>query len=77
LGLVAGQDVALVGFNGTEGIDRAPCPISTVRQPIDAMCALTLEFLRAQIEDRTTPIQQTILKPELIIRESSGLTIND
>jgi len=71
LGLVAGQDVALVGFNGTEGIDRAPCPISTVRQPIEAMCALTLEFLRAQIEDRTTPLQQTILKPELIIRESS------
>lgn len=73
LGLVAGKDIALVGFNGTEGIDREPCPISTVRQPREEMCALALEFLREQIEDRTTPVQHQILKPELIIRESSDL----
>ncbi|RYG36186.1 LacI family transcriptional regulator [bacterium] len=72
MGLRAGQDVALVGFNGTDGLDRGPCPITTVRQPIERMCALALEYLRAQIDDPSAPIGQTILKPELIVRASSA-----
>lgn len=72
LGLEPGKDVALVGFNGNEGIDREPCPITTVRQPVEEMCALAFEFLKAQIEDPSTPLQQRILKPELIVRRSSA-----
>lgn len=72
LGLEPGQDVALVGFNGTVGIERGPCPLTTVRQPIEKMCALALEFLRNQIDDPSTPVQQQILRPELIVRESSS-----
>lgn len=71
LGLKPGQDVAVIGFNGNEGLDRAPCPISTVRQPVEQMCALAYEFLRVQMEDPTAPLQRAILKPDLIIRESS------
>lgn len=73
LGLTPGRDVAVVGFNGNEGLDRAPCPISTVRQPVERMCALAFEFLRAQMEDPTAPLQKAILKPELIVRESSRM----
>jgi LacI family transcriptional regulator len=72
LGLRPGVDVAVVGFNGNEGTDRGPCPITTVRQPVETMCALALEFLRAQIEDPTAPMQHRILKPDLIVRESTS-----
>jgi len=72
MGLRPGQDVALIGFNGTIGIDRGPYPLSTVRQPIETMCALAFEFLKTHIEDPTAPVQQRILKPELIVRATSG-----
>lgn len=72
LGLRPGEDVALIGFNGTEGLDRLPCPISSVRQPVEAMCAHAFDFLQAQIEDPTADLRQIVLKPELIVRASSA-----
>ena len=71
LGLRAGKDIAIIGVNGTEGTERGPCPISTVRQPIEKMCETAFRFLQAQIENPMAPLQQVILTPELIIRDSS------
>lgn len=71
IGLRPGRDVSLVGFDGIEETRHGPCPITTVRQPMDEMCALTLAFLRAQIEDPSAPLQRRVLQPELVIRESS------
>jgi len=71
LGVRPGRDVALVGFDGIEDTEHGPCPITTVRQPIETMCALAFEFLRAHMEEPTSPPQQRILVPELIVRESS------
>jgi LacI family transcriptional regulator len=71
LGLKAGRDVALVGFNGTEGTERGACPLTTVKQPIEEMCALAYRYLKTQMEDAHAPVQQKILNPELIIRNSS------
>ena len=72
LGIKVGQDVALVGFDGIEETEHCPCPITTVRQPVEEMCSLTWQFLKDQMEDPSGPLQQRILKPELVIRESSG-----
>lgn len=71
LGLNPGAEVALVGFDGIEETERCPCPITTVRQPIETMCALTFEFLLARIADPTAPHLQRVLKPELIVRRST------
>lgn len=71
LGIKTGSDIALVGFDGLHETEHCPCPITTVRQPVEEMCELTYDFLRAQMEDPTTPLQQKILKPTLVIRESS------
>ncbi len=71
LGLKAGDDIALVGFNGTEGTERCSVPITTIRQPIEEMCRLALSFLQAQLQDPKAPLQQRRLNPELIVRESS------
>ena len=66
-----GGDMAILGFDGIEETEDCPCPITTVRQPIEEMCRLTYEFLKAQMEDPSAPIQQQVLKPTLIIRSST------
>ncbi|RYG26782.1 LacI family transcriptional regulator [bacterium] len=71
LGLAAGRDVALIGFDGIEEGAYGPCPITTVRQPIEAMCSLAFDFLRAQIDDPEAPLHQRVLVPELIVRDST------
>ncbi len=71
LGFQVGPDIALVGFDGIEEGEHSPCPITTVRQPIEEMCVTALEFLRAQMDDSSAPFRQRILTPELVIRESS------
>ncbi len=71
LGVKIGSDVAIVGFDGIEEAEFGPFPITTVKQPMEEMCSLTYQFLKAQMEDRTAPLQQKILKPQLVIRDSS------
>jgi len=71
LGLKVGDDIALVGFDGIEEAEHCLCPITTVRQPIEEMCQLTYRFLKAQMDNPDAPLQQRILKPELVIREST------
>ena len=71
LGLRPGHDVALVGFDGIEETEHSPCPVTTVRQPIEEMCTLAFSFLRARMEDPSAPLQQRVLTPQLIVREST------
>ncbi|MGV3614319.1 MAG: LacI family DNA-binding transcriptional regulator [Fimbriimonas sp.] len=70
-GVRIGQDVAIVGFDGIEETEHCPVPITTVRQPIEEMCRLACEFIQAQMNDPSIPVQQRILIPELVIREST------
>lgn len=71
LGLRCGHDVAIIGFDGIEETMHGPCPITTVRQPIEQMCQLAWDFLGSQMNDPSAPLQQKILTPELVVRESS------
>lgn len=71
LGVKVGQDVAIVGFDGIEETAHTPVPLTTVRQPIEEMCSLTWQFMQAQMADPSTPLQQKVLVPELIVREST------
>lgn len=70
-GLNVGTDVAIVGFDGIEETEHCPVPITTVRQPIEEMCALAWQFMKAQMEDPSGPPLQRILIPNLVIREST------
>lgn len=72
LGVKVGQDVAILGFNGIEETAHTPVPLTTVRQPVEEMCRLAWQFLAAQMDDPTAPLQQKILVPELVIRESTA-----
>jgi LacI family transcriptional regulator len=71
LGLRAPDDILLVGCDGlseTEYLDR---PISTIVQPFEDMCRTAWRFLKNRIADPDAPLQQVILQPELVVRESS------
>jgi LacI family transcriptional regulator len=71
VGATVGHDIALVGCDGIEECDYLACPITTISQPIDEMCALAWEFLARRIEEPDCPLQQRILKPKLVVRAST------
>ena len=65
------DDVALVGFDGIEVTEFLQVPLTTVQLPILRMCAVALEFLENRIADPSIPLQRSILKPKLAIRDST------
>jgi LacI family transcriptional regulator len=64
------EDVALVGFDDIERASFAPVPLTTIHQPTDEIGARTIDMLIKKIEKKPTQ-SRIILKPELIVRNSS------
>jgi len=71
LGLRAGPDIALVGCDGIEETEYLSCPLTTIQQPIDQMCTLAWQCLQSAMENPGGPLLQRVLKPKLVIREST------
>jgi len=65
------DDVALVGCDGIEDTEYLDIPISTIVQPVERMCELRWQYLECRMSAPSMPLQQTILKAQLVIRESS------
>ncbi len=65
------DEVRLVGCGNIEDTAYHACPISTVAMPIDEMCGTAWDFLENRLREPELPPQQTTLKPQLIVRESS------
>ena len=65
-------DVALVGYDDIDFCANAIVPITSVRQPSAEMGRRAVELLEAEIlEGLSHRHQSVVLKPELVIRESS------
>ena len=74
-GLHVPADLTIVGFDDTAPATTVWPELTTMRQPVAAMAAAALELLLADLRHRkrangSSP--ETVLKHELIIRESSG-----
>ncbi|EEF59523.1 transcriptional regulator, LacI family [Pedosphaera parvula Ellin514] len=65
------EDVAIVGCDGIQDTEYLECPITTIVQPVEEMCALAWNFLTKRFDDGTLKQQQITLKPRLAVRESS------
>lgn len=65
------DEVRLVGCGGIEDTAYHACPISTVAMPIDAMCGTAWDYLENRMREPELPPQQIVLKPQLVVRESS------
>lgn len=70
LGFRVPEDVLLVGCDGQLHMKYFDPPLSTIRQPMEEMCALTWQFLRQRIANPALPLQHAILQGDLVIRES-------
>lgn len=71
LGIRVPDDVALVGCDGIEDGEYLETPLSTIVMPVEEMCALAWQFLHRRILDPSTQLQHVMLRPKLVIRESS------
>jgi len=71
LGVRVPDDVALVGCDGIEDTEYLECPLTTLVQPVAAMCATAWQFLQQRLEQPSISPQHAVLKPKLALRESS------
>jgi DNA-binding LacI/PurR family transcriptional regulator len=65
------DDVALVGCDGIQDTEYLECQLTTLVQPVAAMCSTGWQFLVERMDRAKTKPQKTVLKPKLVIRDSS------
>lgn len=70
-GLKIPDDVAIVGFDDIEIAKYASVPLTTIHQPADLIGKYAVETIQKRINNYDTS-NRTILKPQLIVRDSSG-----
>lgn len=75
LGYRVPEDVAIIGFDDIEQAKYSSIPLTTVHQPIERIGAAAINKLITLIEGGN-PEYRTILKPELVIRDSCGTNIS-
>jgi DNA-binding LacI/PurR family transcriptional regulator len=72
LGLRVPQDVSVVGFDDSAFMTCTDPPLTTVRQPIEAMGQAVVELLVNQIEGIGVRPDELLFEPELVVRGSTG-----
>ena len=65
------NDISITGFNDYEYSEHLEHPLTTMRVELDEIGVRAAEFLLAELNGETG-VRQTILKPELIVRGSTG-----
>ncbi len=70
-GLEPGRDVAVVGYDDIPLIEHLRPPLSSVRQPISEAGQKVVSMLLKILRNEPLEERHILLKPELIIRESS------
>ena len=74
LGLTVGKDISIAGFDDIPPADILS--LTTLRQPIYDIGRQLSEMLVKLILNKSIPEQQILLKPELVIRNSTGVAPN-
>src|SRR5215475_5808296 len=72
LGRSVPGDVSVVGFDDSIFMSCIDPPLTTVRQPIEAMGQAAVALLVGQIAGQTTPTDELMFEPELVVRGSTG-----
>lgn len=71
-GLVIGRDLAVAGFDGTEDAEHADPPLTTLNQPVYDIARQLVKMLLALITGEPLAERKVVLRPQLIIRASTG-----
>lgn len=75
-GLTVPSDVSVVGFDDSAFMNCTEPPLTTVRQPIEAMGRAAVELLVALIQGGTVPPGELLFEPELVVRGSTAQVRN-
>jgi LacI family transcriptional regulator len=71
-GLRIPDDVAVIGCDDIDEGQFLTPALTTISQPISALCETGWAFLKNRMEDRTCALQQAMLPASLTLRESHG-----
>ena len=66
-------DVSVVGFDDSAFMNCTDPPLTTVRQPIDAMGRAVVTLLADQIDGASASEEELLFEPELVVRNSTGI----
>jgi LacI family transcriptional regulator, repressor for deo operon, udp, cdd, tsx, nupC, and nupG len=72
VGLAVPDDVSVVGFDDSAFMNCTDPPLTTVRQPIEAMGQAAVALLVNQIAGNTVPTDEMLFEPELVVRRSTA-----
>jgi LacI family transcriptional regulator len=76
-GLKVGGDIAITGFDDIPMAEYAHPPLTTVHQPIYKIGGMVCEMLIRLIQGEELNERYVLLKPELIVRQSSNKSISN
>ncbi|MEV6405094.1 MULTISPECIES: LacI family DNA-binding transcriptional regulator [Streptomyces] len=71
-GLAVPGQVSVVGFDDSAFMNCVEPPLTTVRQPIEAMGRAAVDLLCAQIQGGEVPPGELLFEPELVVRGSTA-----
>ncbi|MEU0298715.1 LacI family DNA-binding transcriptional regulator [Streptomyces sp. NPDC006175] len=71
-GLRVPEDVSVVGYDDSAFMTCTEPPLTTVRQPIEAMGRAAVELLVTQIQGSAVPQAELLFEPELVVRASTA-----
>jgi DNA-binding LacI/PurR family transcriptional regulator len=71
-GLTVPDDLSVVGYDDSTFMTCTDPPLTTVRQPIEAIGRAGVEMLVGQIEGSAVPPDELFFEPEIIARGSTG-----
>ena len=72
LGMSVPGDVSVVGYDDSALMTCTDPPLTTVRQPIDAMGRAVVSTLVQQVEGGTVATAELLFEPELVVRGSTA-----
>jgi LacI family transcriptional regulator len=66
------EDVALIGYDDIDFAASAVVPLSSIRQPTQALGRTAIELLVEEAEAQSPNHRAVIFTPELVVRQSTG-----
>jgi DNA-binding LacI/PurR family transcriptional regulator len=72
LGMRVPADVSVVGYDDSALMTCTDPPLTTIRQPIDAMGRAAVKLLVRQIDGPVTVAERLLFEPELVVRGSTA-----
>jgi len=72
LGLSVPEDISVVGYDDSTLMSFTEPPLTTIRQPIDAMGRTVIDMLLSQIAGTAVHGDELLFEPELVLRGSTG-----